>query len=106
MALVQIRPPELPPPDHLLCSDQLKPGSRHQLRQPPGQLSFQLLGRFDCSAGIVNWVWRSDAGSFEHVLINAAEDVDAFMTIVLGRSSNTVVGHRLLNLKNEYGSER
>lgn len=58
---------------------------------------------FDCTEGSVDWVWRTDDGCFEHVLINTREDADVFMVLVLDRQARTVHGHRLLNLKREYG---
>lgn len=58
---------------------------------------------FDCSEGRVQWVWRTDDGRFEHVLINSRQDKDVFMVIVLDRIADSVLGHRLLNLRDEYG---
>ncbi|MDD5260338.1 MAG: hypothetical protein PHD76_00675 [Methylacidiphilales bacterium] len=60
-------------------------------------------GGYDCSDGSVNFVWRSSDARYEHVLINTKEDKDVFMVIILDRSKKTVVGHRLLDLKMEYG---
>lgn len=57
----------------------------------------------DCSQGIVRHVWRSDDDKYEHVLIGARDDKDVFMAIVLNRTEECVVGHRLLDLKREYG---
>lgn len=57
----------------------------------------------DCSEGIVDWVWRSEDGRFEHVLVNSSDDEEAFMVIVIDRTANSVFGHHFLNLKNEYG---
>lgn len=61
---------------------------------------------FDCSEGQVNLAWRTEDGRFEHVLVSTREDAEAYMVIVLDRYSNSVVGHRLLNLKTEYGIEQ
>lgn len=58
---------------------------------------------FDCTEGLVDLAWRTGDGRFEHVLVSTREDADIFMVIVLDRVSNSVVGHRLLNLKKEYG---
>jgi hypothetical protein len=58
---------------------------------------------FDCSAARVPWVWRSEDDAFEHVLIDTKEDPDVFMVIVLDRAKSEVAGHRLLDLKREYG---
>ena len=60
---------------------------------------------FECTEGRVDWVWRTDDGLFEHVLINTREDADVFMVLVLDRQARAVFGHRILNLKNEYGIE-
>lgn len=58
---------------------------------------------YDCSEGNVQWVWRDEAGHFEHVLIDTKEDKDVFMVVVLDLSTKQVFGHRLLDLKREYG---
>jgi hypothetical protein len=58
---------------------------------------------YDCSEGSVEWIWRDDDGRFEHVLINAKEDKDVFMVIVLDLQEMNVVGHRLMDFKQEYG---
>jgi hypothetical protein len=58
---------------------------------------------FDCSEGQVDIAWRTGDGRFEHILVNTREDLDAFMVIVLDRDTNSVLGHRFLNLKKEYG---
>jgi hypothetical protein len=58
---------------------------------------------FDCSAGRVQWVWREDGGRFEHILIDAKEDKDVFMVVVLDLLNNQVLGHRLMDFKREYG---
>jgi len=57
---------------------------------------------FDCTAGQVQWVYRDSNGKFEHVLVSS-QDPNVFLVLVLDRHSGTVVGHRLLNLRNEYG---
>jgi hypothetical protein len=59
-------------------------------------------GGFDCSEGRIRWVWRGEDGVFEHVLIDSEESKDVFMVIVLDRMKKEVVGHRLLDLKQEY----
>lgn len=58
---------------------------------------------YDCSEGSVQWVWRGDDGRFEHVLIDTKEDPDVFMAVVLDLQKRQVAGHRLLDLKHEYG---
>ncbi len=58
---------------------------------------------FDCTDGQVDWVWRTSDGAFEHVLINTKEDSDVFMALVLDRKKCEVFGHRILNLRAEYG---
>ena len=60
---------------------------------------------FDCTEGQVDWAWRTQDGCFEHVLINTREDADVFMVLVLDRAAGSVCGHRILNLKKEYGIE-
>jgi hypothetical protein len=55
----------------------------------------------DGSEGAVSWVWQDPLDRFQHVLINT-EDSTVFMVIVLDLGGNTVLGHRLLNLKEEY----
>ncbi len=59
-------------------------------------------GGYDCSQGKVDWVWRDASNTFEHVLINS-NDPNVFMVIVLDRLRGGVLGHRLLNLRKEYG---
>ena len=58
---------------------------------------------YDCSAGAVEYVWRSDDGKYEHVLINTKEDKDVFMVVVLDLFGQAVFGHLLVDLKAEYG---
>ena len=58
---------------------------------------------YDCSEGNVQWIYRSDDGSFEHVLIDSKEDKDVFMAIILNIKEQSVLGHFLLDLKTEYG---
>jgi hypothetical protein len=58
---------------------------------------------YDCSEGSVRWVWRSDDHSFEHICIDTKEDGDVFMVIVLDLARREVAGHRLMDLKREYG---
>ena len=58
---------------------------------------------YDCSEGIVEFVYRSEDGNFEHVLINTREDKDVFMVIVLDVREQSVIGHRLVDMKAEYG---
>lgn len=57
---------------------------------------------FDCSPGVVEYVYRNSAATFEHVLINS-EDRNAFMVVVLDLQAGRVHGHRLLDLNEEYG---
>ena len=58
---------------------------------------------YDCSEGVVRWVWRGDDQQFEHVCIDTKEDVDVFMVIVLDLSKKKIAGHRLMDFKSEYG---
>jgi hypothetical protein len=60
---------------------------------------------YDCSEGQVDWVWRTTDGCYEHVLINTRDDADVFMVLVLDLQAGSVFGHRILNLKKEYGIE-
>jgi hypothetical protein len=57
---------------------------------------------FDCSRGTVEYAYRNAQGTFEHVLLDS-NDPDVFMVVVLDLTSNSVLGHYLLNLKVEYG---
>src|SRR4051812_48338742 len=55
-----------------------------------------------CSGQTVRHAWIDSTGRFQHVLVDAA-DKDVFMVIVLNLREQSVFGHRLLNLKHEYG---
>jgi len=59
---------------------------------------------YDCSAGNIEYVYRDNSGRFEHVLINSTSR-DVFMVIMLDRFAGLVVGHKLLNLPHEYGTD-
>src|SRR5262245_33530156 len=52
--------------------------------------------------GTVTYVYRSDRGRYEHVLVDT-EDENVFMAIVVDLTARNVVGHRLLNLNALYG---
>jgi hypothetical protein len=56
----------------------------------------------DCSAGVVDYVWRVSPQPYDHVLVNS-EDRNVFMVLVLDRKAGVVIGHRLLDLNCEYG---
>jgi hypothetical protein len=56
----------------------------------------------DCSAGMVDYAWRDEAGRYDHVLVNS-DDRNVFMVLVLDRMNVTVLGHYLLDLNSEYG---
>jgi hypothetical protein len=58
----------------------------------------------DCSAGRVTYVWEHPASLFQHVLINS-EDPNIFMVIILSLATRSVVGYRLLDLREAYGLE-
>lgn len=60
--------------------------------------------RHDCSAGSVSYVWEHPRGLYQHVLVNS-DDENVFMVLVLDITNKHVLGHRLLNLKREYGIE-
>jgi hypothetical protein len=59
----------------------------------------------DCSAGTVTYVWQHPLGLFQHVLVDS-EDKNVFMVLVLDLASRRVLGHRLLDLNQEYGLKR
>ena len=67
------------------------------------QIPTQDFQGYDCSEGSVQWVWRSNDGRFEHILIDSKEDKDVFMAVVLDLAKEEVVGHRLMDFKREYG---
>jgi hypothetical protein len=56
----------------------------------------------DCSAGVVENVWRMSPGPYEHILVNS-EDRNVFLVLVLDCEASVVYGHRLLDLNREYG---
>jgi hypothetical protein len=58
----------------------------------------------DCSEGAVTYVWEDSNRNCQHVLINS-EDKNVFMVLVLDLPSRSVLGHRLLDLNQEYGLE-
>jgi len=62
-------------------------------------------GAYDCSAGVVTFVYRDAAGRFEHVLVNS-DDGDVFMVLVLDLKQCSVLGHYLLDLPAKYGFAR
>ena len=54
----------------------------------------------DCP-GDVTYVWEDATSRFQHVLFNS-QDANVFMVVVLDIHSQTVAGHRLLNLNELY----
>ena len=56
----------------------------------------------DCSEGTVDYAYTTDCGSYQHVLINS-QTKNVFMVLVLDLHHSSVLGHRLLNLNDEYG---
>ena len=56
----------------------------------------------DCSAGRVTYAWDHPDKSFQHVLVDS-EVENVFMVLVLDVTNRCVVGHRLLDLNQEYG---
>jgi hypothetical protein len=56
----------------------------------------------DCSAGSVTYVWEHPMANFQHVLIDS-EDHNVFMVLVIDMAACQVLGHRLLDLNQEYG---
>jgi hypothetical protein len=59
-------------------------------------------GTYDCSDGLVTYVWAHPTGRYQHVLIDS-EDKNVSMVLVLDIPSQSVLGHRLLDLNQEYG---
>jgi len=59
----------------------------------------------DCLAGRVTYVWKHPTGRFQHVLVDS-EDKNVFMVLVLDVPGRIVLGHRLLDLNQEYGLTR
>jgi hypothetical protein len=57
-----------------------------------------------CSAGIIESVYRDRSGRHKHVRVES-EDRNVFRVLVLGLLGGEVHGHRLLDLKREYGLE-
>ena len=62
-------------------------------------------GGHDCSAGSVTYVWEDPTGRYQHVLVDS-EDQNIFMVLVLDVPNHDVLGHRLLDLNQEYGLNR
>jgi hypothetical protein len=58
----------------------------------------------DCSAGLVEWIYREPGGRFETVAVNSTKP-NKFMVIVLNIEEKRVHGHKLLDLDKEYGLE-
>lgn len=56
----------------------------------------------NCSEGHVENVWRTQPIPYEHVLVNSDEP-NVFMVIVIDVTTKRVLGHRLLDLRREYG---
>ena len=51
---------------------------------------------------VVEYVWRSANGQFEHVLVSTAR-ADVFLVIVVDLLNVKIHGHHLLNLPTAYG---
>jgi hypothetical protein len=83
----RVSPDEGPPFDFWSYFDAIPPADFHNR---------------NCSAGMVDYAWRDDAGRYEHVLVNS-DDRNVFMVLVLDRLNATVYGHYLLDLNCEYG---
>lgn len=56
----------------------------------------------DCSAGSVTYAWEDPSGRYQHVLVDS-EDKNVFMVLVLDVPGRRVLGHRLLDLNQEFG---
>ncbi len=52
--------------------------------------------------GLVEHVYRSGDGRFDHVLV-VTNSVDVNLVVVVDRVRGSVFGHRLLDLREEYG---
>lgn len=59
---------------------------------------------YDCSERAVDHIWEDDTGTFQHILLKS-RDPDVYMVVVVDLGGGSVIGHRLLNLKAEYGLE-
>lgn len=59
---------------------------------------------YDCSERAVDYIWEDDTGTFQHILLRS-RDPDVFLVVVVDLRHASVAGHRLLNLKKEYGLE-
>ncbi len=59
----------------------------------------------DCSDESVDYAYTTSCGKYQHVLVNS-EHENVFMVLVLDLSRKRVVGHRLLNLGDEYGTAK
>ena len=59
-------------------------------------------GGHDCSDGQVEYVYRHPQGRLEHVLVNSRTP-EIYMVIILDRTTETIIGHHLLDLPKLYG---
>ena len=57
---------------------------------------------YELLSGIVEHVWRSAEGQFDHVLV-ATKSADVFLVVVVDLFKVEIQGHYLLNLPKEYG---
>ena len=67
-------------------------------------IPFSDFEQHNCSARVVTYVWEHPTGCYQHVLVDS-ENKNVFMVVVLAISNQKVLGHRLLNLNQEYGLE-
>ncbi len=58
----------------------------------------------DCADGVVDSVWQTSGGRYQHVLIRSKEK-NVSMVLVLIVPDQTVYGHFLLDLNRAYGVE-
>ena len=66
------------------------------------EIQVEDFGKYDCSTGVVTYIYRDSTGRFEHVLVNS-DDGDVFMVLVLDLEQRSVFGHYLLDLPDKYG---
>ncbi len=56
----------------------------------------------DCSNGAVSYAYNDATGRYQQVLVSS-EHKNIFMVLVLDLKSQSVMGHRLMDLNKEYG---
>lgn len=56
----------------------------------------------DFSDCVVDYVYADPSGLYEHVLVNSLDE-NVFLVLVLDLKTSSVLGHRVLDLRREYG---